>query len=173
MRVTGSYHPHPQLWNEYNAGLFPVGRTPSSVMAHPFDYLNPASPGLACWGCLSHCSPTQSRPVWLRVQLWRGRMRQVSKYVGRRVYAEPALRRPCDKSSHEGASWRRSLIRSKPPKGPWRHWAKQAEFFHSFLTVLLFTLFLQCACAPLTLKSSAFCPLIPFFFGMSWFHISL
>lgn len=47
LRVTGSYHPHPQLWNEYNAGPFPVGRTPSSVIAHPSDYLNPAGLSLA------------------------------------------------------------------------------------------------------------------------------
>lgn len=67
-------------------------------------------------------------------------MRQVSKYVGRSVYAEPASHRPCDKSSHEGASWRRSLIRSKPPKRPKRKTQSQASIqFFSFQSFLCHT----------------------------------
>lgn len=70
-------------------------------------------------------------------------MRQVSKYVGRSVYAEPASHRPCDKSSHEGASWRRSLIRSKPPKRPKRKTQSQAsvQFFFPVFPLLYFFLF--------------------------------
>lgn len=49
---------------------------------------------------------------------------------------------PCDKLSHQGASWRRSLIRSKPPKRPKRKTLSQASssrvfFFYSLSSVTL------------------------------------